>query len=66
MSDRAVTWARALVVALYVLVGGVLAGGGFTPAEFGLMVVLGAIALLAIVLADWINAGVRRGGDDLR
>jgi hypothetical protein len=34
--------------------------------ELVLMVVLGVIAFVGIVLADWINAGVRRDSDDLR
>lgn len=63
MSDRAVTCMRVVIVLLYALVGGALAGGGFTSAEFGLMLVLGVVALLAVVLADWVNAGVRRDGE---
>jgi hypothetical protein len=60
MSDRAVAWAHSAIAAVYTLVGASLSVGGFTAAEFGLMVVVGAIAALSVVLADWINAGVRR------
>jgi hypothetical protein len=63
MSDRAVTGARLAIVVAYALIASALAAGGFTPAEFDLMVVLGAIAFPAVVLADWINAGVRRDGE---
>lgn len=65
MSRVAITWARVSMVAAYALIGLVLAGGGITAGEFVLMVVLGGICFVAIVVADWINDGVRRD-DDLR
>lgn len=63
ISDRAVTWIRAGVVALYAVIAGGMAGGGITAAEFGLLLVLGVIALVAVLVADWINHGVRRDGE---
>lgn len=65
MSRPAVTWLRLGIVLAYAFVGGGLASGGITAAEFVLMVVLGVIGFIAIVVADWVNDGIRRD-DDLR
>lgn len=65
MSPAAITAARVGTVVVYAFIGSLLAGGGFTASEFGLMVVLGVICLVAVVVADWVNEGVRRD-DDLR
>lgn len=66
MNNSGVTWLRVTILALYAFTGGGLAVGGITAGEFVLMVVLGVIAFVGIVLADWINAGVRKDSDDLR
>lgn len=63
MSDSGVTWLRLTILVLYAFTGGGVAVGGMTAGEFVLMVVLGVIAFAGIVLADWINAGVRRDGE---
>jgi hypothetical protein len=47
------------IVALYVIVGINLASGGVTGREFTAMAVLGLIALVYIVLMDWIAGGGR-------
>ena len=65
MSRPAVTWLRGGIVAAYALVAGGLATGGITAGEFVLLVVLGVIAFIAVVAADWINDGIRHD-DDLR
>jgi hypothetical protein len=66
MSDSGVTWLRVTIIVLYAFTGSSVAAGGMTAGEFVLMAVLGVIAFVGIMLADWINAGVRRDGDDLR
>jgi hypothetical protein len=63
MSDSGVTWLRVTILALYAFTGAAVAVGGMATGELVLMVVLGVIAFAGIVLADWINAGVRRGGE---
>lgn len=65
MSRPAVTWVRVAIVAVYALIGGGLTPGGITPGEFVLLVVLGVISFIAIVVADWVNDGIRHD-DDLR
>ena len=64
MSRPAVTWLRVAIVAVYAFIGGGLATGGITAGEFVLLVVLGVIAFIAVVVADWVNDGIRH--DDER
>jgi hypothetical protein len=66
MSDGSVTWLRMTILALYTFTGGGVVVGGMTVGKLVAMAVLGVIAFVGIVLADWINAGVRKDGDDLR
>lgn len=63
MSDSGVTWLRVTILALYAFTGAAVAAGGMATGELVLMVVLGVIAFVGIVLADWINAGARRDGE---
>lgn len=65
MRAGAITCVRVAILLGYALIGAALDLGGVTDAELGLMVVLGVICMIAVVLADWINAGVPRD-DDLR
>ena len=65
MSRRGVTVVRWFCAGLYALLGAVLTGGGMTGGEFAFMAVLGAIALVYVVLMDWIVGTGKAGGEDV-
>jgi hypothetical protein len=56
---REVSAVRWVIVVFYAFLGMGVALGGVSSGELTLMVVAGVCAFVGIVLADWINAGVR-------
>lgn len=60
MSRTMIELIRYWIVAAYTLLGFVLSGGGMQEGDFVVMVVLGAICLVAVFVMDWINAAPRR------
>ena len=64
MTTRAIDWFRAVLVAMYALLALALFSGGMSEADLVTMTVMGALAFVAIVAADWINDAPRREDDD--
>lgn len=51
---------RWVIVAAYTLLGVALAGGGMSEGDFTAMLVFGILAVVAVLLAGWIDAAPRR------
>ena len=63
MSPGAVTALRCGIVAFYVVLASAMAGGDTTAAEVGVMFVVGGIALVGVLLAEWAWAVRPSDGD---
>lgn len=59
MTPSAITRYRLAVVAAYAFAAGLAGPGGVTAPELITLVVLAAVALIYVTLADWIAGGVR-------
>lgn len=67
MNAREIDLIRAGVVVSYTLIALGLCLGGTSAWDVVFLAVTGICAIVAILLADWVNAGRRREGDrDLR
>ncbi len=64
MSRHAISVLRVLAVCLYALIAALLTADGTSRGDLAGLAVLGAIWIVCIVLADWINSAPPRGDDD--
>lgn len=64
MSNRSIDIMRWVAVASYALMSGSLVHDGVSVGDLITMTVVGAIAFVGILAADWINRAPRRSRDD--